>query len=164
MLSKVTSKEFIVLLYSIVFRHHLTKACTNDVLQLLQYALPPGNKLPTSNYLLEKSLNVDFEKADKMYYCSICEGPLFNDDEEQETCVDCNFVSSKKELDKSDRYFFLLDIREVLRFSLEIPSNGDEVVKNLMQRDQQVAASDVVSDVKDGECYRNLGILLQHVH
>jgi len=155
--SRITSKEMVVLIYAIVFRHNLTKECTEDILKLFNIALPLDTKnLPTSNYRLQKSLNIDFKKSQKHYYCSNCEGPLFSEEESQ-LCVDCNVVLDKKTLNRHDKFFFLLDIREVLRFALEIPTNGDEILKNTQRRDQEQGTSDIFTDVMDGCCYKALG-------
>lgn len=155
--ARVSAKECIVLLYGLVFRHNLTKECTNDILQFLQYILPEDTTgVPRSNYLLQKSLNVDFEKATKYYYCSNCEGPLASD-EQHPFCVDCNQHCSVQALNKNDKFFFLLDMREVLKFTLETPCNGDEILKCVQRREEQQGVSDVFEDVVDGVCYKDLG-------
>lgn len=101
--------------YSIVFRHHVTKACQSDLLELFHLALPETTvNIPQTNYLMQKALNVDFETASKHYYCATCEGPL-NGTEDLELCRDCNLVSSKAALDKKDKYFYLLDMRQVIQ-------------------------------------------------
>lgn len=146
--------------YSIVFRHHVTKSCQSDWLELFHLALPEKtSNLPTSNYLMQRALNVDFEHADKFYYCSTCEGPLTGK-EENELCQDCNLVSSKKALDRCDKYFYLLDMRQVLSYTLEIPVNGDEVVLACQKRSQRSGPIEVMTDVTDGACYQSLGIII----
>lgn len=156
--ARITSKEAVVMLYGIVFRHNLTKECTDDFLKFLHVALPRDtNNLPTSKYLLEKALNVDFSKAKKQYYCSTCEGPL-SSEEETPLCVDCNTRCSLATLDKHDKFFFLLDIREVLTFVLETDPIAEEILEAVRNRELQRNQCDVFRDVVDGACYKSLGI------
>lgn len=143
--------------YSIVFRHHLSKTCQSDLLELFHLALPEDTEgIPKSRYLLQKALNVDFEKADKYFYCDTCDGPLVGE-EDREVCPDCKKVTSKKQLNQRDKYFYMLDMRQVLTYTLEIPANGDEVVRRCMRRNEAKGPPDVLRDVTDGECYHRLG-------
>lgn len=157
--ARITSKEAVVMLYGMVFRHNLTKECTDDLLKFLHCILPQDTKnLPKSNYLLEKALNVDFSTAKKNYYCSICQGPL-SSDEENPLCVHCNVRCSLATLNHYDKYFYLLDMRQVITFALETPCNAEEILKTLSNRDLDRDQDDVVRDVIDGHSYKSLGTI-----
>lgn len=54
-------------------RHQLSKSATMDLLTLLNFHLPPGSTVPTSSYLLEKSLGIDLNLTEKHYLCENCE-------------------------------------------------------------------------------------------
>jgi len=125
--AKITVQEATILLYAYIFRHHLTKEATKDLMKVIQYFLPIGVKsLPRSLYMLQKNLDVDFEKAKKHYYCPTCQGSIqFNG--QCQKCQFCNTICEQKVLETKDDYFYLLDMRPVLRYILEVPDNATEV-------------------------------------
>jgi len=186
--ARITQQESTVLIFSYICRHNLTKAAQNDLLKLLLQYLPkdvPDNTIPRSVYLLRKSLNIDFSKSEKFYFCPNCKGTIsFDTDPRPRSlymqkkiynqtltfskilfprCVHCNTYSTKNALEKGDNYFFILDLRTVLRFVLQIPTNAEEILKVCSERNNDVE-SDVYRDVTDGLNYKSLGnhVAFQH--
>ncbi|OXA37140.1 Acetyl-CoA carboxylase 2 [Folsomia candida] len=57
--AKVTSRESCLLIFAFAIRHKLTKSAMNDLLSLINFHLPFGATIPSSTYLLDKSIGLD---------------------------------------------------------------------------------------------------------
>ena len=73
----------------------------------------------------------------------------------QFTCDHCDVYYTKKYLEKHDAFFFLLDVANVLRFVLEVPENGEEVLRIIEERNASAGVkSKVYRDIVDGDAYK----------
>jgi len=63
-----------MLIYGFVFRHKLSQAALGDFLTVVKILMQMSSKLPSSKYLLEKSLNIrDPKEVKRNYYCPNCQ-------------------------------------------------------------------------------------------
>lgn len=97
--------------------------------KVLQHFLPRGvESLPRSLYLLQKQLHVDFDRAKKHYYCPTCQGSIKYDGTMRVKCHFCQTVCVQNDLTEKDSYFYLMDMRPILQYILEIPKNATDVL------------------------------------
>jgi len=155
--SSVTKKEALILMHAYIFRHNSSKQAVSDFLKIAARLVPKGESacIPSSYYKFMTSLNIDIKSATKHYYCQRCQEPVTKF---SVLCKECNTFNSKKDLESKDQYFYQLDLTKVLSFCLNIPSNGDDVLKNIRKRQTSAfEQSTVFEDVMDGDAYKNLG-------
>jgi hypothetical protein len=148
--SSITSQESTLLLYSLALRDKMSKSTLARVLAVINAHLPKGASIPSSIYQLEKQLEPDFSHVKKTVFCRVCEGQV--DDNE---CIGCHSEMNEKELLKTGKFYLEFDIRQTLRSLLEIPEIGDKLLATMNNRSED---RDSITDIIDGECYKQLGL------
>lgn len=74
----------------------------NDLLSLINFHLPFGATIPSSTYLLDKSIGLDFGSATKNIDREQCESLVEGNSEQ---CKSCQTVLEPNQLVKNGRFF-----------------------------------------------------------
>lgn len=158
--SNLSAVESSTLVQAFALKNSLTRAGTKELLNILQLLLPETAKVPTSQYLLHKSVNVDMSSVKKCLYCDSCQNQVVT---EGDRCDHCKTRINEKELIKNGKYFLMFDIKQKLKSLLDIKEVSDELAKNLTSRHEKRQQPGYVStapryytDITDGDCYRKL--------
>jgi len=159
--ASITRKEMLVLLNAYFFRHNSSQSGVSDMLKIASLLVPKGESacIPPTYFKFMANLNTDISKAKKHFFCKTCAGPVTTFGVK---CHECDTINEKKELDASDQYFYTLNIESVLKFVLEIPSNGEDVLQNLEEREMNLKPAQTFKDIMDGDAYKKLGISLSN--
>jgi len=148
-----------MLIYGFVFRHKLSQAALGDFLTVVKILMQMSSKLPSSKYLLEKSLNIrDPKEVKRNYYCPNCQRDVLLHTIQ---CPNpqCSNKIDKKLLKKKGHFYVHLDMEEAIRNTIEMPT----VSKNLLERFKERSSTlndhmETLSDIMDGKAYRQLGM------
>jgi hypothetical protein len=118
-----------------------------------------GSKIPASEYLLEKNLQVDMSNVTKLFYCPQCETLV---ESKTEVCVNCETTLDESALLKEGKYFLMLDVRRSLESLLSNQEVATNLVNCLVKRSSRRRSVHYAnqpkhySDIMDGDCYRSL--------
>lgn len=158
--SKVSAAEASTILAALAQHTSMTRESTKLLLNVIQVLLPEEANVPTSQYLLEKSIHVDMTSVKKCFFCKICESPVVT---EGDVCVACGERIDESDMIKQGKYFLMYDVKQKLQRLLEIKEVSDDLVNNVLRRAQKREnpnyASDVppfYTDIVDGDLYRRL--------
>lgn len=148
--ARITPMESCLLIYSFAIRHKIDKSTMSDLLTLINFHLPNGALIPSSVFLLNKSLGPDYNSAKKIPYCSQCQLII---DEVEGKCLKCEEKVSSSGAIKCGSYFISFDIGSIMKSLLQQQLILDSLDKTFKSRD---SAADTLRDIKDGLAYKNL--------
>lgn len=151
--ASVSYVEFIVMIIAVGLRHNITKECKTDILTLLSITVPKMYMyvVPSSYYKLKTQVNVNLDKARKIYHCQNCHAKVVDS---EARCSKCGEEYLIRDLESANSYFYTLNVEQVLRFVLNIPLNAQDILKNLLKRNSEPA--EVLTDVMDGAAYKKI--------
>jgi hypothetical protein len=158
--SDLSPAESSTLLYAFAMKNSLTKQGINELLNVVRLHVSQDAKVATTQYRLEKSINVDMSSVKKCFYCKNCQDPVVT---EGDSCEKCNTKIEESELIKEGKYFLMFDIKRKLQSLLKLKEVSDELVEKLATRHKKrqlpgyaSKAPRFYTDIMDGDCYRQL--------
>jgi len=102
--SNLSAVESSTLVQAFALKNSLTRSGTKDLLNILQLLLPEKAKVPTSQYLLQKSVNLDMSSVKKCFYCNSCQNSVVTTGN---ACEHCGARINERELIKDGKYFLM---------------------------------------------------------
>jgi len=157
---KVSAAEASTILAALAQHTSMTRESTKLLLNVIQVLLPDEAQVPTSQYLLEKSINVDMTSVKKCFFCKNCESPVVT---EGDVCDTCGARIDESDMIKQGKYFLMYDVKKKLQRLLEIKEVSDDLVNNIVIRHQKRQHSNYAcdappfyTDIVDGNLYRKL--------
>jgi len=120
--------------------------------------MPDFSKLPRTKYLLEKGLNIadGLTSMKKNYFCPKCQRdiPLNAKECPNDNCAAIIDFKTQK---KKGFYYVHFNIKEVLEKNLQSKSIAENLLCRVNLRNNRAQDNDFVSDIMDGEAYKQLG-------
>ena len=168
-----TDKELEVLsVISFLTKHNLTASAGKDLLLLLQTMFPDSVNIKELKYedLVESGSN---EPHEIIHYCQVCSTPFPAEaDVLRCTMANCSALrykgpqSSQTKLGRQPRCFFVIaNVKSQLQSLLQRKGMWDELKESKLKILSSLGENEVISDITDGECYRQLcgeGQFLSH--
>ncbi len=154
--ANLTKAEAIPIICAYASSENLTRQQVNSTLTLLKSMTENGGVvLPSSKYLLDKFLDVDFSIAQKMFCCPHCSKVLGN--RIRPKCRHCDKNIDREYVKESGLFYFSFDIRKSLQSILHSNEASSNLEKNLQERNSCVR-SETIRDIVDGKFYKNLNL------
>ncbi|CAG7718580.1 unnamed protein product [Allacma fusca] len=146
--ANLTVQEGCFLVFAFILKHRLSNTAVQDLLDLLRFFVP-GTDFPSSKYLLQKRLHIDYEVKQYIYYCSKCNTLL---QEDSRLCSSCDFQN----LD-SGNCFVLFDLKTIFEDILKQKDVASNVWKNMQARAEKASEeSTYFENIYDGKMYKRL--------
>lgn len=134
-------------------RHKLSKTLLGDILNLVNFHLPVGVSVPTSVYLLEKSLGINYTDTSKIPYCRKCEHLI---QENESECSNCEEKQTRATAIQEGHFFMSFNIQQMLNNVLQQLNVQESLLRNLSKRSNIPANS--YSSIMDGVMYKRLNL------
>ena len=110
--SKISKEESQLLLFAFLFRHDLSQSALEDLIQLVNLHMPKNASIPSSKFLLKKSLNANYNIIQRHYYCNTCNKYLGS--ENVGNCSNCKVKNNVQTLEKQGNFFIMFNLRSIL--------------------------------------------------
>ncbi len=145
-----TRGQLLSLLIAFYLRHKLTKIALQDLLTLINVAVP--NAVPDTKYFLERYFFKGSSLVEEHYYCPKCGNYFGLYDKEQIyfTCTLCATKSKQKECFSKGKYFLVHPIKDQLKYFLE-NTNLASIIDNRKRANTNF--SNAKGEVYSGDCY-----------
>ncbi len=149
-----TKAEALLMVMSHAARHNITGTQLHDLLKLIN-TLFGKEVLPRSKYLFNKVFKNNSDIVEFHFYCKTCKVYIgTQEDIQDKNIAQCAICSAPIEISflNSASFFINIPIAPQIQTLLENP----QIQKSLNYRHQRPQNEYVISDIYDGEMYRNL--------
>lgn len=149
-----TKAEALLMVMSHAARHNITGTQLHDLLQLIN-TLFGKEVLPRSKYLFNKVFKNNSDIVEFHFYCKTCKVYIgTKEDIQDKNIAQCAICSASIEISSlnSASFFINIPIAPQIKTLLENP----QIQNSMSYRHQRPHNEHVISDIYDGEMYRNL--------
>lgn len=158
-----TRAEAVLMVMSYAARHNITGTQLDDMLKLIN-SLFGKEILPRSKYMFNKIFKNNSDIVEFHFYCKTCKIYIGAQEDIKAKniteCVNCKTPIEANSLN-SGSFFINIPIAPQIQTLLETP----EIQNNINYKQQRPQRDQVISDIYDGEMYKNLsrpGGVLSH--
>lgn len=149
-----TGAEAVLMVMSYAAKHNITGTQLDDLLKLIN-TLFGKEVLPRSKYMFQKVFKNNSDVVEFHYYCKTCKVYIGKQEEiHHKNIAQCEIYSTPIETNSlnSGSFFINIPIAPQIRTLLQNP----EIQKNINYKRQRSQCDHVISDIYDGEMYKNL--------